>query len=225
MAKHLLLVGPSGVGKSKLQDTAISSGLDHIVRSISATTRPPRREEKNGVDYFFVENIKFQEMVENEKFLEFKPYSRWLYGTPKAFVEEHLAKGNDVLGIVEVNGARTTETRYTEEGKRHKLVLVYVYPEKFLDLPLHLEERDIKKDFSSEHITAAKERIKERLEIAIAEIEFINECDYRICMRHNHFEEAYKQVESIILAERAREKVSRYKAKFIRDAAEFLKSY
>ncbi len=225
MAKFLLLVGPSGAGKSKLQEAAISSGLDHLVRSISATTRPPRREEKHGVDYFFVDNNKFQEMVENEEFLEFKSYSRWLYGTPKAFVEENVAKGNDVLAVVEVKGARTIEARYEEEGKRHKLVLLYVYPEKFSDLVLHLEERDIKPDFSHQQTTEAKERIKERLEIAVDEIEFINECDYRICMRHNHFDDAYKQLESIILAERAREKVSRYKAKFIRDAAEFLKSY
>lgn len=225
MAKLHLLVGPGGVGKSKLQETAVSSGLDHIVRSISATTRPPRREEKDGIDYFFVDNNKFQEMVENEEFLEFKSYSRWLYGTPKVFVEEHIAKGNDVLAVVEVKGARTIEARYEKEGKRHKVVMVYAYPEKFSDLVLRLEGRDIKSDFSPEQIASAKEHIKERLEIAVDEIEFINECDYRICMRHNHFEDAYKQLESIILAERAREKVSRYKAKFIRDAAEFLRSY
>lgn len=227
MAKFYIIVGPSGVGKSELQKKVITDlSLEHIVRSVSATTRKPRDDEKHGTDYFFYDENTFFQMVENREFLEYKKYSEDHYGTPKKFTDENLAKGNDVIGVIEVKGAHAIMNHYSKHHKRDTIVSIFIYPENFKDLVLHLENRDIKSDYTKEQIELVKEKIKKRMTIAMEEIETINDYDHRICMKHNHFDEAYGQLHSIIMAERAREPLdTKYKTKFVQNWREFCKTY
>lgn len=227
MAKFYLLIGPSGVGKSKLQEKLVSgSGLNHIVRSISATTRQKRIWERDGLDYFFFDDVTFFDMVDNEKFLEYNNYSTGHYGTPKQFIEENLGQGNDIVGVVEIKGATDIISKYDQMSRRDRIVSIFVYPEHFRDLVTRLEERDIKPSFSPSDLQKAKKDIKKRITVAREEISALNTFDYLICMRHNCFDEAYAQVYSIIVAERAREKVTPdYFSRFVRAWTSFQKSY
>ena len=104
MAKFYIIVGPSGVGKSELQKKVITDlSLEHIVRSVSATTRKPRDDEKHGTDYFFYDENTFFQMVENREFLEYKKYSEDHYGTPKKFTDEaihNFIKQQNVQSVV-----------------------------------------------------------------------------------------------------------------------------
>lgn len=100
----LIICGPSGVGKQ-----TILSGLAdkwHFRFAVSATTRPPRPGEKNGVDYHFLERDEFDSWVAEERFLEWERYDGHRYGTPASEVDRHLAQGENVVLDVEAKGAR-----------------------------------------------------------------------------------------------------------------------
>lgn len=100
----LIICGPSGVGKQ-----TILSGLAEkwpFRFAVSATTRPPRPGEKNGVDYFFLERDEFDSWVAEERFLEWERYDGHRYGTPASEVDGHLGRGENVVLDVEAKGAR-----------------------------------------------------------------------------------------------------------------------
>ncbi len=225
MVKFYLLIGPSGVGKSKLQEKLVSD-LEHIVRSISATTRPPREEEHDGTDYFFYNQKVFFDMVGSDEFLEFKEYAGEHYGTPKKFIEDTLNGGSDVVGVIEVKGAQTIIKQFEKEKRRECVVSIFVYPEHFQDLVTHLKQRDTKSGYSRKRLKDMKRRIMKRMTIAVEEIEHLNDFDYRICMRHNKFDETYNQLRSIVIIERARDTVDEsYASRFVKDYTAFCKSY
>ncbi len=223
MAKFYLLIGPSGVGKSKLQEKIVSD-LEHIVRSVSATTRRPRDDEQNGTDYFFYDKNTFFSMVKNNEFLEFKEYAGEHYGTPRKFIEDTLCSGSDVVGVIEVKGAQTIIRQFEKEKRRDKVVSIFVYPEQFGDLVTHLKERDIRQSHSRKQRKELARHIRKRMTIAVDEIGHINDFDYRICMKHNRFDETYAQLRSIIIAERSCETVDDdYITSFVKDYSEFYK--
>jgi guanylate kinase len=105
-AKATLFVisGPSGSGKSSLISDVLKD-LDNFEKSISATTRPIRKGEEEGVQYYFVSKDEFGEQVEEGRFLEWAEYSGYYYGTPKNFVDRKLAEGINVILEIEVQGA------------------------------------------------------------------------------------------------------------------------
>jgi guanylate kinase len=98
--KHRLFVisAASGAGKTTLKDLVIKEFPD-VLYSISATTRPPRAGEKDGVHYFFKDKNEFIRMIENNELVEWNEVHGNYYGTPKHFVEETLAAGKRVLLI------------------------------------------------------------------------------------------------------------------------------
>jgi guanylate kinase len=98
-----VLSGPSGVGKDAILERLIGK-IPNLVKSISVTTRPMRKDEKDGENYFFVDENKFNEMINRDEFLEWARVHSYLYGTPKSFVEENLKKGIDVLLKIDVHG-------------------------------------------------------------------------------------------------------------------------
>ena len=106
MNKGILIVasGPSGVGKGTVH-SKIREKLPTLSYSVSVTTRKPRLGEIEGVDYFFVNLQKFQEMIENNELLEYAQVFDNFYGTPRAYVEELLNSGRDVLLEIDVQGA------------------------------------------------------------------------------------------------------------------------
>lgn len=110
-AHMLIVVGPSGAGKSTL--------LDHLIAvrqncrfSRSMTTRAPRGNEQNGVEYDFVSVSEFEEKIKNDAFAEYASVFGNYYGTPHAMIEENVEKGLDVLFDIDVQGARLLKAQY-----------------------------------------------------------------------------------------------------------------
>ncbi len=107
MKKGLLIIysGPSGVGKGTVREHFIDDEDLNLVYSISMTTREPRHEEKDKVDYFFVSDEEFQEAIKNNDLLEYASFVGNSYGTPKNYVEDMRNKGYNVILEIEVEGA------------------------------------------------------------------------------------------------------------------------
>ena len=103
--KLIVISGPSGSGKSTVVNKAIQGRKD-MCFSTSVTTRSPRPGEVDGKDYFFIDPQRFQEMVERDELLEHAQYVAHSYGTPRAFVEQKLNDGLNVILDIEVQGAR-----------------------------------------------------------------------------------------------------------------------
>src|SRR5690606_10884759 len=100
----IVLSGPSGVGKGTVCQ-ALRRRMPELVYSVSATTRPPRAGEQDGVNYFFKTREEFERMIARDELLEWAEYVGNYYGTPRKFVEETLAGGRDIILEIEVQGA------------------------------------------------------------------------------------------------------------------------
>ncbi len=103
--KLFVVTGPSGVGKGTILNKFFQNNRENICYSISMTTRSPRPNEVDGVNYFFVTREEFIETVDNDGFLEWAEYSGNLYGTNKKFVNKRLDSGMNVLLEIETHGA------------------------------------------------------------------------------------------------------------------------
>lgn len=101
--KLFVISGASGVGKSTVLSKVMDARKD-LIFSVSATTRAPRPDEKDGVNYYFVSEPQFKEMIEKGEFLEYDVHHSTYYGTPKGQLDEKLERGNVVLDV-EPNGA------------------------------------------------------------------------------------------------------------------------
>lgn len=107
----IVVSGPSGVGKGTLCDILIKR-IKRLFLSISATTRPPRKGEINGVDYVFMSHKGFEDNIKKGLFLEWaKVYGNY-YGTPKDMVFKQLNKGNDVILEIDIQGAAQVKRKY-----------------------------------------------------------------------------------------------------------------
>ena len=132
---HLfVLSAPSGAGKSTLIDRTCRE-LPDIWHSISATTRPRRDYEEDGIHYFFLEKPDFEEMIARNEFLEWARVFEECYGTPAEAVDAHLAGGNDVIMDLDVQGALQVKR------KRAEASLVFVMPPSLDELAKRLAHR------------------------------------------------------------------------------------
>ena len=104
--KGILVVvsGFSGAGKGTIMKKLLEK-YDNYALSISATTRKPREGEQDGIHYFFKNVPEFEQMIEEEAFIEYARYVDNYYGTPKAYVEKQLNSGKDVILEIEIQGA------------------------------------------------------------------------------------------------------------------------
>ncbi len=132
--KLLVISGPSGAGKSTVVFKAIE-GREDICFSTSVTTRSPRPGEVDGREYFFVSFERFREMVENDELLEHAEYVANRYGTPRAYVEQRMAEGMNVLLDIEVQGARQVHEKMPEA------VMIFVAPPSLKELERRLRGR------------------------------------------------------------------------------------
>ena len=132
--KLLVISGPSGAGKSTVVFKAIE-GREDICFSTSVTTRSPRPGEVDGREYFFVDFERFREMVENDELLEHAEYVANRYGTPRAYVEQRMGEGLNVLLDIEVQGARQVRKKMPEA------VLIFIAPPSIEELERRLRGR------------------------------------------------------------------------------------
>ena len=105
-----VITGPSGAGKGTVLKQVMQS-LDQLYFSVSATTRAPREGEVDGVHYHFLTKERFEELIANDRFLEYARYAENYYGTPLDPVEEHLEQGHDVILEIELQGALQVKKR------------------------------------------------------------------------------------------------------------------
>ena len=129
-----VITGPSGAGKGTVLKQVMQS-LDQLYFSVSATTRAPREGEVDGVHYHFLTKERFEELIANDRFLEYARYAENYYGTPLDPVEEHLEQGHDVILEIELQGALQVKKRLP------KAVLVFIAPPSFEELESRLRGR------------------------------------------------------------------------------------
>ncbi|MGC8890829.1 MAG: guanylate kinase [bacterium] len=129
-----MVSGPSGVGKGTVIKEALKLVPD-VYLSISYTTRPPRENETNGKEYFFVTEDEFISMREKGEFLEWARVHSNLYGTPRRYVEQKLKLGEDVLLEIDTQGARRVKEIFPEG------VFVFILPPSFDALIERLNKR------------------------------------------------------------------------------------
>jgi guanylate kinase len=149
----VVIAGPSGVGKGTVH-TRVRQALPGSVLSVSATTRPARAHERDGVDYRFVDRTGFEAMVSGGELLEWAEYADHLYGTPRAAVEAAVADGHVVVLDIEVQGALQIRERDPAA------LFVFLSPPSFEELERRLRER----------ATEGEEALNRRLEIARREV-------------------------------------------------------
>lgn len=183
--KLIVISGPSGAGKSTVVFKAIE-GRDDMCFSISATTRKPRPGETDGIEYFFVDLERFQEMIDNDELLEHAEYVANSYGTPRRYVEEKLAAGLNVILDIEVQGARQVNEKMPEAIK------IFIIPPSLEELRCRLEGRG----------TDTARAIEARLIRARQEYREADFYDYIIV--NDDAEKAAKELDAIITAERCR---------------------
>jgi guanylate kinase len=182
----VVLSGPSGVGK----DAALA-GLRKLNRPwhfvVTATTRPQRPGERDGVDYIFLDPDTFLAMKERCEFLECaEVYGRW-YGVPRSQVGEGFQAGKDVILKVDVQGAETVR-RLAPEA-----VFIFMVPGSFEELERRLTQR----------MTESPRELELRLGVAREELARVNEFDYRVVNCDDCLEQAVADIDAIISAEKS----------------------
>lgn len=162
MAKLIIFSAPSGSGKSTIINYLLTQNLN-LAFSISATSRPPRGTEKDGVEYFFLTPEDFRRRIENDEFLEYEEvYQDRFYGTLKAQVEKQLEAGQNVIFDVDVVGGCNIKQFYGERA-----LSVFIQPPSVEELRKRLEGRG----------TDAPEIIESRISKAEFELGFASKFD------------------------------------------------
>jgi len=194
-----VLSSPSGAGKTTLS-RRILQGDNHITLSVSATTRPPRPGETEGVDYYFVSAERFAAMVDGDELLEWAIVFGHRYGTPRAPVEAALHAGRDVLFDIDWQG--TQQLQQTDAAS--DLVRVFILPPDLAELERRLTSR----------ATDPIDVIASRMARARDEISHWGEYDYILI--NDDAETCLTEIRSILHAERLRRKRQLGLAAFVR---------
>ena len=159
----IVVSGFSGAGKGTIMK-ALLERYDNYALSISATTRNPRPGEEEGKAYFFKTTEEFEKMIAKDDLIEYAMYVGNYYGTPKAYVEEQLRAGKDVILEIEIQGALKVKEKFPNT------LLLFVTPPSAEELRKRLEGRG----------TETQEVIDGRMKRAIAEAEYMDQYDYLV---------------------------------------------
>ena len=184
-----VISAPSGSGKTSLSE-ALCADMDKVVRSVSCTTRAPREQEEDGLDYHFVSPQQFDDHVAAGDFLEWACVHRHRYGTLRQPVEETTAEGKDVLLVIDVQGAEQLRADGVDA------VHVFVLPPSWEAL----EERLTGREVGAKAVRSGL--ASERLAVARQETSQYSVYDYVII--NDRFGEALATLKAIVLAERHR---------------------
>ncbi len=177
-----IISAPSGAGKTSLVRSLLGIIPDLYV-SVSHTTRPPRPHEKSGTDYYFVSEDEFQALLEQNRFLEHARVFDHRYGTSRAWVEDQLADGKDIILEIDWQGARQAREIMKDA------VNIFILPPSLAALEERLKGRG-----------DDERNIHRRLRDAVSEIEHYNEYDYLVV--NDDFDETQAQLAAVLSATR-----------------------
>jgi len=185
--KIIVISGPSGSGKTTIVNKLCQS-VPNLERSISVTTRQPRKNEKESVDYYFISEEEFKKKLEDDEFAEWAQYNSNYYGTLKKTIHDTIENNKDIILSIDVQGAEKLQNQYSEA------IFIFIIPPSKSILKYRLKNRG----------TESKEEIQRRLSIAKREISYAKNYNYIVINYENKIEQVVKQVKYIILAERYR---------------------
>lgn len=182
MKKGLLIIysGPSGVGKSTILAELLKDSELNLDFSISMTTRNPRGQEKDKVDYYFVDKDTFEKAIKNDEFLEYARYVDNYYGTPRKHVEEKRNEGKNVVLEIDIQGGKQVIEKCPDA------ISIFILPPSLEELRKRLVSRD----------TDNKDVIEKRLAQAQSEIDQSVVYKYRIT--NNDIEESVNSIKQLI---------------------------
>lgn len=181
----IIISSPSGAGKTTLCKMIVQN--DPLIKlSISATTRPKRPQEQDGIDYFFVSESQFNEMKNNQQLLEFATVFGNQYATPKQKVDHHLTNGHCVLFDIDWQGARQIKQKY----QQNDVVSIFILPPSLQELERRLKAR----------AQDSLEIVNKRMQEAKNEISHYHEYDFVIV--NDDLNNSYHKIKSIIEAKR-----------------------
>lgn len=180
-----VISGPSGAGKGTIIEKVIKSSPE-LAFSISATTRPPRPKEKEGIHYFFLTREEFEAKIKQNEFLEWAKVHEDYYGTPRHFIEARIQEGGIIILDIDVQGGLQVKKTFPTG------VFIFIVPPTFHDL----QERLLKRS------TETPESLNRRLADARKEFGFLEEYDYLVT--NKVLADAVCDVRSIIRAEKCK---------------------
>lgn len=181
----VIISGFSGAGKGTVVK-GLMARYDCYALSVSATTRAPREGEVNGREYFFKTREEFEKMIRQDALYEYAQYVSNYYGTPKAYVQEQLDAGKDVILEIEVQGVLKVKE------KNPKALLLFVTPPSAEELKKRLQGRG----------TETEEVINERMRRAADESELMDRYEYLVI--NDQLEKCVEEVHQLIQRERFR---------------------
>lgn len=181
-----VLSSPSGAGKTTLSRKLLASEAG-LIMSVSVTTRPMRPGEQDGVDYQFIDDARFQDMVAKDELLEHATVFGKSYGTPESFVQHQIDNGVDVLFDIDWQGTRQLASR-----KREDLVSVFILPPSMAELERRLRSR----------AQDSEDVVQYRMQRAAGEIEHWDEYDYVVV--NSDVDTTLATIQQILHAERFR---------------------
>jgi len=185
--KGLIVVisAPAGCGKTTLCKRLLQVSSSFI-SSVSFTTRSPRKNEIEGVDYYFVSREEFEKLIKKNVFVEWAEVHGHLYGTSGDLLKKNIEAGKDVVLEVDVKGGRKIKEKYPEA------ILIFILPPSWKELEKRLRGR----------ATEDEKSIKKRLNTAKEEIKYLPYYDYFVV--NDDINRALKELSTIIEAERSR---------------------
>ena len=185
--KLFAISGPSGVGKNSVLSRVMQL-RDRVQYSVSATSRPMRPGEIDGVHYHFLDVDTFRNWIAKDEFLEYAEYVGNFYGTPKKYVDAAMNEGKDVILDIEVQGAIQVTS------KRPDTVRIFIAPPSWSELERRLTERG----------TDTEEKIQKRLLRAKVEFQTAHTYDYFVI--NDTVENAVEELNAIMTAEHCKPK-------------------
>lgn len=177
--KIIAISSPSGGGKTSIVKRILKD-FPEIVFSVSATTRPKRANEVDGVDYFFISEKEFEEKIEKGDFIEWERFYDYYYGTLKSLVVDNINAGKSVLFEIDVKGALSLKKIYPDS------ILIFIDPPSFDELIKRLKQRR----------TENEADLQKRIDRAKMELSFKSSFDY--IFTNDDLEKVYRKIKSLI---------------------------
>jgi guanylate kinase len=178
--KLIVISAPSGTGKTSVIKEILKLNQDKLIFSVSATTRPKRANEIDGVDYYFLTEDEFKKKIENDEFIEWERIYDYYYGTLKSEIERARKLGKNILFELDVNGSLKLKKLYPNAH------LIFIVPPSIEELENRLRKRN----------TETPETLKKRIERAKMELEKAKYFDYEV--KNYELENAIEEVNEII---------------------------